>query len=159
MILIPEQINSFLSTTFSGIRTSIQSDVSSANSAISSAISAINKVNPFGNISVPQLSVPSLDALQNVTLPTDFEDALNKLNASLPTVSDLKDKIDALYVPITFFLFKTHLMYTLQSRHAFRGSESGHQRHIRRPLLQLYRPSHPRAKHALLLRSIGHLRR
>ena len=98
MILTFDQINSFLSTTFSGIRTSIQNDVNSANSAISSAISAINKVNPFGNINVPQLSVPSLDALQNVTLPTDFEDALNKLNASLPTVSDLKDKVNALYV-------------------------------------------------------------
>lgn len=82
----------------SSIRTSIQNDVSTANSAIQSAVSAINKVNPFGNINVPQFSIPSLDALQNVTLPTDFEDALTKLNASLPTVSDLKDKVNAMYV-------------------------------------------------------------
>lgn len=113
MILTSAQINSFLSTTFSGIRTSIQTDIGSANSAISSAISAINKVNPFGNINVPQISVPSLDALQNVTLPTDFVDALNKLNASLPTVSDLKDKVDALYVHLAFFL-TTCLMTLLQ---------------------------------------------
>jgi hypothetical protein len=97
------QINSFVQSTMSSIRTSIQNDVSTANSAIQSAVSAVNKVNPFGNINVPQFNIPSLSALQNVTLPTDFEDALNKLNASLPTVSDLKDKVDALCV---------HLLYT-----------------------------------------------
>jgi hypothetical protein len=81
-----------------GIRTAIQNDVNAANSAIQSAVSGLNKVNPFGNINVPQFSVPSLNALQNVTLPTDFQDALTKLNASLPTVSDLKDKVNALCV-------------------------------------------------------------
>jgi len=80
----------------SGIRTSIQNDVSAANSAIQSAVSGINKINPFGNINVPQFSIPSLDALQNVTLPNDFETALTQLNASLPSVSDLKQKVDAL---------------------------------------------------------------
>lgn len=84
----------------SGLRTSIQNDVGAANSAIQTAIGAINKVNPFGNINVPQFSIPSLDALQNVTLPTDFEDALTKLNSSLPTVSDLKDKVNAMYVTL-----------------------------------------------------------
>jgi hypothetical protein len=82
----------------SGIRTSIQNDVSAANSAIQSAVSGINKINPFGNINVPQFSIPSLDALQNVTLPNDFETALTQLNASLPSVSDLKQKVDALCV-------------------------------------------------------------
>ena len=82
----------------STIGTSIQNDVNSANSAIQSAVSAVNKVNPLGKINVPQLSIPSLAALQNVTLPTDFETALTQLNASLPTSSDLKDKIDALCV-------------------------------------------------------------
>ncbi|THH00769.1 hypothetical protein EW026_g1818 [Hermanssonia centrifuga] len=91
-----QELNSFVTSTFSTLRTSIQSDVSSANSAIQSAVSAVNKINPFGNISIPQFSIPSLDSLQNVTLPTDFEDALVKLNSSLPTLSDLKDKVDAI---------------------------------------------------------------
>ncbi|KAH9858670.1 hypothetical protein C2E23DRAFT_880127 [Lenzites betulinus] len=91
-----DEFNSFLTNTFSSIRTSIQSDVSSANSAIQTAIGAINKINPFGNISVPQFSIPSLSALQNVTLPTDFEDSLKKLNSSLPSLSDLKDKVDSI---------------------------------------------------------------
>ena len=75
------------------IRTSIQNDVSAANSAIATAIGAINKINPFGNITVPQFNIPSLTALQNVTIPTDFEDALVKLNNSLPTLDQLKDSI------------------------------------------------------------------
>jgi hypothetical protein len=45
---------------------------------------------------VPQFDVPSLAALQNVTLPTDFQDALTKLNSSLPTFQDIKDKLEAM---------------------------------------------------------------
>jgi hypothetical protein len=92
----------------SSIRTSIQNDISTANSAIQSAVSGINKVNPFGNINVPQFNIPSLSALQNVTLPTDFETALTQLNASLPTVSDLKDKVNALCVQ-SFYIY--HLSF------------------------------------------------
>lgn len=89
-----QEFSTFLQTSLSSIRTSIQNDVASANSAISTAIGAINKVNPFGNISVPQFSIPSLDALQNVTLPTDFQDALVKLNASLPTLDQIRTAIE-----------------------------------------------------------------
>ncbi|KAF8492611.1 hypothetical protein F5888DRAFT_895808 [Russula emetica] len=91
-----QEINSFLQSTFSTLRTSIQNDVATANSAMQTAINGINKVNPFGNITVPQLSIPSLDALQNVTLPTDFQDALTTLNASLPSVSVFKHAVDDL---------------------------------------------------------------
>ncbi|ETW83308.1 hypothetical protein HETIRDRAFT_474453, partial [Heterobasidion irregulare TC 32-1] len=91
-----QEISNLITSTFDGLRTSIQNDISSANSAIKTAIDAINKVNPFSDISVPQISVPSLDALQNVTLPTDFQDALLKLNASIPSVSDLKDKVNGI---------------------------------------------------------------
>ncbi|THH13147.1 hypothetical protein EW146_g7040 [Bondarzewia mesenterica] len=73
-----QEISNLITNTFNSLRTSIQNDISSANSVISSAVNAINKVNPFGNISAPQISVPSLDSLQNVTLPTDFQDALLK---------------------------------------------------------------------------------
>ncbi|KAH9949740.1 hypothetical protein B0H21DRAFT_889589 [Amylocystis lapponica] len=90
------EANGFLSSTFSSIRSSIQSDVGSANSAIQSAVDGINKINPFGNISVPQFSIPSLTALENVTLPSDFQSALVTLNSSLPTFSDLKSELDAI---------------------------------------------------------------
>ena len=79
----------------SGLRTSIQNDISNANSAITTAIDAINKINPFSKITAPQITVPSLDALQNVTLPASFEQTLTDLNNTLPTFNDLKQKIEA----------------------------------------------------------------
>ncbi|KAI0630411.1 hypothetical protein C8Q77DRAFT_1212103 [Trametes polyzona] len=109
-----DELNSFITNTFNGLRTNIQKDVGAANSVIQSAIGAINKVNPFGDISVPQFSIPSLDALQNVTLPTDFEDSLKKLNSSLPSLSDLKDKVDAI-VDTPFELLKKDINETFSN--------------------------------------------
>lgn len=74
----------------------LKSDATSVNSAIQSAVDAINKVNPFGNIQAPQFNVSSLDALSGITIPTDFENALIKLNNSLPSVSSIKDVIQDL---------------------------------------------------------------
>jgi hypothetical protein len=65
---------------------------------INGAIASINKVNPFGAITAPQITVPSLSALENITLPTTFQDALTQLNSTLPTFADLKDKVEAVYV-------------------------------------------------------------
>ncbi|KAF8585953.1 hypothetical protein K439DRAFT_1387814 [Ramaria rubella] len=90
-----QELQQFVQSTLGGIRTSIQNDVATANSAITTAINGINKIIPFGaSISVPQFSIPSLDALNNVTLPTDFETALIKLNSSIPSLSDLRTTID-----------------------------------------------------------------
>lgn len=83
----------------SGIKSSIQSDIGSANSAIQSAIDGINKVNPFGKITAPQIAVPSLDGLDNITFPTTFQDALTKLNDTLPTFAELKQDLENVYVP------------------------------------------------------------
>lgn len=88
------QFNNFLTSTFNSIRSGIQNDIAAANSAIQSAVNTVNKINPFGDISVPQFSIPSLSALQNVTLPTDFETALTNLNNSLPTLDQLKADVE-----------------------------------------------------------------
>lgn len=50
------------------------------------------------DISIPNITVPSLDSLQNVQLPSDFTTALQNLNNSLPTIADLKNKIEDMYV-------------------------------------------------------------
>ncbi|GJJ06455.1 hypothetical protein Clacol_000647 [Clathrus columnatus] len=106
------ELQSFIQSTFSGIRTNIQSDVAAANSAISTAINGINKILPFGaSINVPQFSIPSLNALNNVTLPTDFETALLKLNSSLPSLSDLRSSIDNL-IDTPFELVKKEINET-----------------------------------------------
>jgi hypothetical protein len=97
-IIIYIQLNNVIQSVSSGLRTSIQNDISSANSAINTAIDAINKINPFSKITPPQITVPSLDALQNVTLPTSFQQTLTNLNNTLPTFNDLKQKIEAVCV-------------------------------------------------------------
>ncbi|KZT66340.1 hypothetical protein DAEQUDRAFT_740019 [Daedalea quercina L-15889] len=90
------EINSFLSSTFSSIRSSIQSDVSDVNSVIQSVVNKVNDLKVFGNITAPQISIPALSSLENVTLPDEFQEALTKLNDSLPTLSTLKSEIDDL---------------------------------------------------------------
>jgi hypothetical protein len=47
-------------------------------------------------ITVPSFTIPSLTALENVTIPTSFESSLITLNKTLPTLSDLKAKMDAI---------------------------------------------------------------
>ncbi|CCL98651.1 uncharacterized protein FIBRA_00653 [Fibroporia radiculosa] len=108
LISAVQEINSFLTTTLNGIRTAIQSDITSANNVIADAVNGINKINPFGNISVPQFSIPALTELENVTLPTDFETTLIKLNDSLPTLSALKSDIDSI-VDTPFELLKKEI--------------------------------------------------
>lgn len=44
-------------------------------------------------MSIPEITIPSLNALQNVTVPTGFQDSLVKLNASIPSLQALKDKM------------------------------------------------------------------
>ncbi|KII92838.1 hypothetical protein PLICRDRAFT_102852 [Plicaturopsis crispa FD-325 SS-3] len=96
LISAVQEITNAVQSTVSGIRTNIQNDVASANSAIQSVVNGLNKLKVFGNVSVPQFNIPSLDALQNVTIPTDFENALISLNSSLPSIDDLKNAIDSI---------------------------------------------------------------
>lgn len=52
------------------------------------------------NLSIPEINVPSLSALENVQIPTGFEDSLVRLNSTLPSLSELKDKMaELLAVP------------------------------------------------------------
>lgn len=48
------------------------------------------------DLSVPNINIPSLDFLANVTIPTGFEDSLLRLNDSLPTLGELRDKMNEL---------------------------------------------------------------
>ncbi|KAF8514185.1 hypothetical protein JB92DRAFT_2920445 [Gautieria morchelliformis] len=94
LISAVQELQQFIQNSLSSIRTSIQNDVAGANSAIASAVNGINKILPFGaNIKVPQFSIPSLNALNNVTLPTDFENALISLNSSIPSLDALRNQI------------------------------------------------------------------
>lgn len=89
------QITTSITSALNGVRTAIQNDISAANSAIQSAVSAINSVTMLVRVtlSVPQFTIPSLSGLENVQIATTFEDSLIKLNATLPSLSELHDLI------------------------------------------------------------------
>ncbi|KAL4263584.1 Plasma membrane fusion protein PRM1 [Pleurotus pulmonarius] len=105
LISAVQEFSNLVSAAANGISSALQSQIQNANSVIRTAIDAINKVNPFDDINVPQIPIPDLSALQNVQLPTDFQDALTKLNSSLPTVAELKDKVEDV-VNLPFELLK-----------------------------------------------------
>ncbi|KAL7411101.1 hypothetical protein BDY24DRAFT_417439 [Mrakia frigida] len=92
-----EEIQDAITTVLAGIRTLIQSQVSAANSVISAAVSAINFVTKIVNVSldVPSFDIPALTSLENVTVSTVIEDKLRQLNASLPTLNDIRTKLDS----------------------------------------------------------------
>ncbi|KAF9227184.1 hypothetical protein BS17DRAFT_806416 [Gyrodon lividus] len=96
LISAVQEITSFLQNTLNSIVSGLKNDATSLNSAIQSVVDSLNKLNPFGNIQAPQFDVSSLDALSNITIPTDFENALVQLNNSLPTVSSIKNSIQDL---------------------------------------------------------------
>jgi hypothetical protein len=63
------------------------------------------------DISVPEFSIPSLSALENVTVSTGFEDSLIKLNMTLPTLAELKEKLDEL-ISVPFEALKKEINET-----------------------------------------------
>ncbi|SJX63563.1 related to PRM1-Pheromone-regulated multispanning membrane protein [Sporisorium reilianum f. sp. reilianum] len=81
-----------------GIRTAIQDSVQGVNAILSTAVGGINDVvGVFGqHVNAPHIAVPSLTALENITLPHEIQDGLLKLNATLPTLQQLKQTMDAL---------------------------------------------------------------
>lgn len=81
-----------------GIQTAIEASISGINTFLSTTISAFNDaLSLIGqSITVPTIAQPDLSALNNVSLPTSFEDGLLKLNSSLPTLDELRKKLDDL---------------------------------------------------------------
>ncbi|KAF9264118.1 hypothetical protein L218DRAFT_863771 [Marasmius fiardii PR-910] len=89
-----KEFGDLIQSVANGLASSIQNDINSANNVIRGAIDAINKVNPFSDITAPSIPVPNLDALTNFTFPTTLEDSLTKLNSTLPTFNDIKEKLE-----------------------------------------------------------------
>ena len=63
------------------------------------------------NIDVPEFTIPSLNGLENVNIPTGFEDSLIRLNTTLPTLSELKDKLNEI-IEIPFHRLKAEINET-----------------------------------------------
>ncbi|KAF8647151.1 hypothetical protein AX16_006982 [Volvariella volvacea WC 439] len=89
-----EELNNLVRGVADGLRSTIQDSISGANRAIQEVVDLANRINPFGDIPVPRIEVPNLNGLENVQLPSSFQDSLTRLNETLPTFGDLKDKIE-----------------------------------------------------------------
>lgn len=70
----------------------------------------MNKLTPL-EISVPRFDVPSLSALENVSVPTGFEDDLRRLNASIPSLDELRESVQRL-IEVPFGKMKAELNET-----------------------------------------------
>ncbi|PWN43189.1 hypothetical protein IE81DRAFT_99426 [Ceraceosorus guamensis] len=81
-----------------GLKDALQSSVSGVNSFLSATLGGINDViGVFGqHVNVPTIQPPDLAALDNVSLPTSFDEGLRRLNSSLPTLSELRAKVDGM---------------------------------------------------------------
>lgn len=111
-----EIISDAVTSTAQTVRSAIQAAISDVNSAISTAVDGVNDIiGVFGqSIKAPQFTIPSLDALNNITIPTTFEDSLRNLNSSLPTLVDLKQKMDTL-IETPFDKLKTDINGTISN--------------------------------------------
>ena len=99
-----------------GIRAAIQDSVQGVNMILSTAVGGINHVvGVFGqHVNPPHIAVPSLTALENITLPHEIQDGLVQLNATLPTLQQLKQTMDAL-IETPFEQMRTEVNTTLRS--------------------------------------------
>jgi hypothetical protein len=107
-IYSPHQITDFLNKTLASISTGITSDVQKANSAIKTLVDGINSIPFVPDVTAPQFTVPSADQLAKVQIPTDFENSLKTLNSTLPTLDDIRNKLDQV-LGIPFNLLKKEI--------------------------------------------------
>ncbi|KAF6761239.1 plasma membrane fusion protein PRM1 [Ephemerocybe angulata] len=90
------EINNAVTAVTGGLKTSIQNEVSTLNGVITSTLGGLNKVNPFGDIPIPQIPIPNLDSLNNIKIPDTFQQNIDKLGDAIPTASEIKGKLETI---------------------------------------------------------------
>lgn len=116
LITAVEFISQAITAATLGIRSAIQESITGVNTLLATAVGAINDViGVFGqHVNPPHIAVPSLTSLENITLPHEIQDGLVKLNATLPTLQQLKQSMDAL-IETPFEEMKREVNATLAS--------------------------------------------
>ncbi|TBU33694.1 hypothetical protein BD309DRAFT_859454 [Dichomitus squalens] len=105
LISAVNEANSLIQDAAGPVADALDAAASAVNDFIDAASKVIKTVS-FGSISIPgHIDTSGLNSLRNFTLPSSLTDGLESLNNSLPSVSDLKDKIDSL-VDTPFELLK-----------------------------------------------------
>lgn len=113
MSRLDREFSSFLQTTFSGVRSEVQGAISGASGILNDIVDGLNRL-PGVNIDRPNIATPSLDFLNNVQLPSSFLTGLQRLNGSLPTLDEMRAKVDSL-VAIPFEELRKEINGTMKN--------------------------------------------
>ncbi|MCZ6901895.1 MAG: hypothetical protein O7C62_04350 [Rickettsia endosymbiont of Ixodes persulcatus] len=88
-----EKIMGFLNNTLQDVANDILNDISSVNSALYQARNAVNGIGGFfgSSTNIPNVSIPAVEALRNVSLPSSIDTALQKLNNSVFSFNEVNN--------------------------------------------------------------------
>lgn len=88
----------FLNSSLSTIERNILADAAAAQTAIvaevEKVVGGIGGIFGLGNITIPQIELPSVSQLSNITIPDTINKALESLNNSIPTFDEVKNATD-----------------------------------------------------------------
>ena len=71
-------------------------------------VDGINSIPLIPDVTAPQFTVPSADQLARIQVPTDFANSLRALNNTIPTLDDIRNKLDQV-LGIPFNLLKKEI--------------------------------------------------
>ncbi|CAO1631211.1 unnamed protein product [Parajaminaea phylloscopi] len=91
-------MNSLINDAGHGIKAGIQAAVDGVNAFLHGALDGVNDLLQIigKSVKIPVVAQPDLSALDNVHLPESFDQGLRELNASLPTLTELKLRMNEL---------------------------------------------------------------
>lgn len=109
-VFVTREFTEFFNNTVASLRIQLQEAVNGANSALDSAVEVVNRV-PGVDIEAPDLN-PDIDFLDNVGIPDGFLQALVSFNESLPTLEELKDRMNGV-IAIPFEALRSEIATNL----------------------------------------------
>ena len=93
-----EDTVTFLNSTLATVQTNILDDAAAAQSAIVAEVEKIvgdiGGVFGVDNITIPQIQLPAVSQLSNITIPDSVDKTLETLNSSIPTFEQVKNATD-----------------------------------------------------------------
>ncbi|CAG8558138.1 23776_t:CDS:2, partial [Gigaspora rosea] len=109
-------LQAFSTTQLTNIKSGIDNDISSANAALNSVRNAISTAGSLiGGINVPNIAIPSADALNSFQLPSSNNVAgLDALSQNIPTIADIETTLDNI-VTIPFEQLRTLIQSTMSN--------------------------------------------
>ncbi len=89
-------LNQAIGVAGEAVKAVVQGSVSAINATVEGTLDTANGLLKLvgQHIDVPQLAMPDLSALDHVSLPQDFLQGLQSLNASLPTLDGIRQQMD-----------------------------------------------------------------